>query len=350
MFEELIEVVNQDIATIRSIIKTNNHLRTILFSKDSASPQLLNNNSQLMNLKQLVPDETPWKLYDHCSVVTRLYSIHESFVENLISSWINYLPQIYPSYSDLPEAIRNTHLIGISNLLLESRKEKSRFGDISVEEIIRGLYVGITSQTEQYDIVAEAFLMHQQNLRKDAIEKLFTDAGIPQSWNWINEHRKIKRLVEDIDNTAEGELAELINYRNDAAHGGIIDDVLGEKKLLDLCDFIENLSEAFFDLVNFYIVERKKELGEIKDIGLITEWFQKPKAGVAKVKNTNLCVGDSLWLMSKTKSYCQSVKIKSIRLTIDDQEIDKDNIEITDETEVGLKFNKNAKKDISLYK
>ena len=101
MFEEHKEIVNRDIATIRSIIKTNDYLREIFFSKNASIKQSLKSNQELMNIKKLIPDDTPWKVCDHCSVVTRLYSIHESFIEKIIRSWINYLPEIYPDYSDL---------------------------------------------------------------------------------------------------------------------------------------------------------------------------------------------------------------------------------------------------------
>ena len=350
MFEELTEIVNRDITTIRSIIKTNNYLRAKLFSKDTATQESLKNNPQLMDLKALLPDDTTWKVYEHCSVVTRLYSIYESFVEKLITGWINYLPEIYPDYSDLPETIRNTHSVGVGNLLLELRKEKSRLRDLSVEQVIRGLYLGITNQPEQYDLIAEAFIIHQQNLRKEAIEQLFTNAGIPQSWNWIKEHRKMKIIVEDIDNTAEGELKELIEYRNDAAHGGIVDNVLGEEKLLNLCNFIKSICEAFLELVNYHIIERQKEIGQVKDIGSITRWFPQQEAGRAKLKQASLSVGDNVWLISKTKSYCQLVEIESLRITTNAKEVNKNHINITSETEVGLKFNKNARKDLKIYK
>ena len=44
------------------------------------------------------------------------------------------------------------------------------------------------------------------------------------------------------------------------------------------------------------------------------------------------------------------MEIQNIRLTIDGQEVDKNHIDITEEAEVGLKFNKNARKDLKIYK
>lgn len=63
----------------------------------------------------------------------------------------------------------------------------------------------------------------------------------------------------------------------------------------------------------------------------------------------NLSVGDSLFLVSETKGYCKLVKIESIKITENGQDIPKDNLLITDETEVGLKFDKDVREDLSIY-
>ena len=71
---------------------------------------------QLLLIKQLVPNKVNWRLYDHYSVVMRLYAIYEQFIKELITDWIDYLPEIFSSYSELPEKIRKTNQIGVSRL------------------------------------------------------------------------------------------------------------------------------------------------------------------------------------------------------------------------------------------
>jgi len=85
--------------------------------------------------------------------------------------------------------------------------------------------------------------------------------------------------------------------------------------------------------------------GQVREIGEITEWFDRPKAAVAKVRDITLSVKQRIFLASETKACCQLVIIESIQ--IDD--VSQDTVEITTETEVGLKFNANARKGLSLY-
>jgi hypothetical protein len=352
MFQELIETVIVNISTVRSIIQTNDRLREIIFSKSPIIEQESKENTELILLRQVVPSTTDWRVYDHCAVVTRLYAIYESFVEDLVTDWILYLPEIFPCYSDLAEEIRGTHQIGVAQLLQELKKKKSRFAHLSVEEVIRGLFFGVAGGESKYDLVPDAFLLHDQNLRKEALEKLFANAGIQSAWNWVEKHRDIRLFVEEVlgsENTAEGELNELISYRNDAAHSAVIDNVLGSSTLLELCNFVEVLCQALAELVTYQVIERKKLIGRARAIGRITRWFTDIQATRAKVKEATLSVGESIFLVSDTKACCKLVKIENIRIIEDGQEVNKEQVKITTEIEIGLKFDIEARKGLLLY-
>ena len=242
----------------------------------------------------------------------------------------------------MTEEIKGTHQKGVANLLLELKKNKikKQFENLSVEEVIRGLFFGITGE-KKYDLIPYAFLLHEQNLRKESLEQLLTNAGIPNSWSWIN------KCINQY--SAEIKLKELIDYRNDAAHRGFIDATLGADILLELCNFVETLCQALAELVTYHIIQQQKSIEQIKEIGKITEWFAKPKAAIAKIQDANLSVGDSVFLVSETKGYCKSVRIESIKVSENNQDIPKDNLIITDEEEVGLKFDRDAKKGLSIY-
>ncbi len=277
-------------------------------------------------------------------MVTRLYAIYESFVEDIIRDWLALLPELFTSYLDLEERIRNTHQIGVGRLLKELKK--NRYEQLSLETVVSGLFRGITGEQE-YDLLSDAFLFHEQNLRKEALEKLLADAGIQNAWNWIEKHRFVRNFVEKIggdQNTVEGELNQLISYRNDAAHSSRIDEILGHNDLLELCDFIETLCQAMAELVTYQVIKRKKSIGQVREIGKITEWYKNSQAGVAKVEQTKLAVGDKLFLVSEGSSYCQLAIIESIK--IDDKLVEK--VVVTTEVEAGLKFDVDAKKRIIL--
>lgn len=346
MFDELLKIVSVNVSTVRKIIQTNDRLRGIVFREDTTIQQELDENTHLTKLIEAIPSEREWQVYDHCAVVTRLYAIYERFVEDLIAEWLELLPGIVTKYSDLEERIKDTHQIGVGRLLLDLKKK--RFEHLSLNEVIQGLFNGVTGK-KKYKLIPDAFLLHEQNLRREVLEKLFADAGISNAWGWVDKHRKVKQFIEEVrgsQNTAEGELNELITYRNDAAHGSIVDDILGTEKLLELGDFVEALCQALAELVTFQVISRQTAIGKAKEIGQITEWFKKHKAGVGKVKEITLSVGRKLFLVNEASSYCRFATIESIMIN----DISKKRVVITSEQEVGLKFfDIDAKKGLRLY-
>lgn len=346
MFQELLKTVQRNISTVRSIIKVNEKLIRAAFGDKSIIPQEWGTeaDSIIAQLTQDAPEARDWRIYDHCAVVTRLYAIYERFVEDLIREWIQLLPDLFPVYADLEERICNTHRIGVARLLLDITK--NRFGHLSVEQVIRGLFYGASGTTEKYELLPDAFLLHEQNLRREALEKMFADAGIGNAWTWVEKHRKIKHFVEEVrgsENTAEGELNELIDYRNDAAHGAFVNIILSANELIELCDFVEVLCQALAELVTYQIIEQQTSTGQAQEIGQITEWFKKSQAAVVKVEETTLSVGTSVFLMGE--AYCQLATIQSIRINDADQE----SVQTSRGMEVGLKFDIEARKKLCLY-
>lgn len=344
MFQERLRTVREHIQTVRSIIITSKNLREILFQVSEKD----NSNSEVLALKESAPSLNNWQIYDHCSVVTRLYAIYENFVEDIVTDWIVLLPTLFPNYSDLAEEVRSTHQSGVAQLLLElKKKKKSRFEHLSVEEVIRGLFLGISNSDNQYDLVPEAFLLHDQNLRKEALEKLFAEAGIPKVWNWIEKHQDMKYFIEEVranENTPEGELKQLIDYRNESAHGSVI-SFLDANTLIEFCSFVETLCRVLSELITYKILEKRKSSGQIKQIGKITEWFKKPNAGVATFKNINLSIGDRVFLVNEGISYCQLAIVQSLQINGENQK----EVKITDEIEVGLQFDIQARKNLIVY-
>jgi hypothetical protein len=141
-------------------------------------------------------------------------------------------------------------------------------------------------------------------------------------------------------------LNELIVYRNDAAHTTSIDNFLGFSDLLELCTFTERMCQALTDLFTYKVIEKKEKIGQAKCIGKITEWFKKPQACVAKLNNTSLSIGSSLFLVNEKIALCQPATVKSIQI---DSESVNETQYIEEEREIGLKFDVNAKQGLNLY-
>ena len=346
MFQELLQQAKDNISTVRSVIKTNENLRVIFLNERNAKKQKSEEYVKLLKLlKKDFPKTKEWRVYDHCAAVTKLYAIYENFVEDLIRDWLRLLPELVSSYDDLEERIRNTHQLGVGRLLLDLNK--NRYKHLALKDVINGLHLGVNN-IHRYELLPDAFLFHEQNLRREILDKLLADAGISNSWTWITRHKSMKNFIEEIrgsQNTAEGELNELIIYRNDAAHGALIDNFLGFNALLELCDFVESICQALADLFTYKVIKQKEIIGKAKKFGKITEWFQKSQAGVAKVVDISLKINSSLFLIKENISCCQPAVIKSIQI----QGESVNEIKATDEIEIGLKFDVNAKSGLDLY-
>jgi hypothetical protein len=347
MFEQLIQTVQENISTIRAIIQLNEMLRKLAF-EETAEIITIREDFQTQELTkqmiQVIPHQKKWLEYDRCAVVTRLYAVYESFVEDLIANWLLRLPELVPRYADLEDRIRNTHREGVGRLLLDLKKV--RFSKLTEQTIVESLFSGIAGESK-YNLIPEAFLFHEQNLRRDILEKLLADAGIPNAWRWIEKYRYIKKYIQETrgyQSTAEAELNQLILDRNEAAHG-TLERNLSTSEMLYLADFILALCQALAELVTYQVILQQTSTGQAREIGKINRWFPHPRAGRAKVKNVTLSVGDTVFLVNENSADCRFAAIESIQL----DDVSQSEIKITSETEVGLQFNINAKKGLSLY-
>jgi hypothetical protein len=342
IFYNLSNSIKQNLDIIRQSIKLNEKIRDLAIRTVNE----IDNSPLFKELIEVIPTGGEWLGYENCAAVTRLYAVYESFVEALIVKWIEELPSLVPKHSDLDERIRETHIDNVGRILRE--RNKQRFEGLSLESAIYKLYCGVTN-TQPYELLADAFIIHDRNLRKEDLEELLKNAGIdPSAWNWIKNNRKIKSFIQEIvqENTAEGLLREIIDYRNNAAHSLTINVILGSDELLQLCDFVEMICESLSELVTYQFLLKQEKQGKVVKIGIISEWFKKPQAGVAKISNVSngkLKIGDRLFLTSDAD--CQLAEIVS--LAINDnlyQEID---VSLT--TEVGIKFNIDARKNWCIY-
>ncbi|MEM9543964.1 MAG: MAE_28990/MAE_18760 family HEPN-like nuclease, partial [Cyanobacteria bacterium P01_E01_bin.42] len=103
-FDILLEKVNTKAEAIRQVIEKNNKLREFIFNEKIK--ERLAKSADLDELLKPSLSSTDWRVYEHCSVVTQLYSIYENFVEELIKDWLKNLPNIIKSYTELDDKIQ----------------------------------------------------------------------------------------------------------------------------------------------------------------------------------------------------------------------------------------------------
>jgi hypothetical protein len=325
MFPARLEHTQQGIAAVKKSVEISDQIRGLL----------LTGTECLSNLVTAYPDNTDWRIYDHCAALTRLYAIFESFVEGILSDFLGALPSLF-RYADLGEGFHKEHRDGVAYIL--KRIETYRYRDLRLSEVIKE-YNRALSGEDEYRILSHSLLAHEQNLYLPIVENLFARLGMKNVIHWITHHPRVKTFMNDVrgeQNTVESELKSFVQYRNEAAHGSV-NDVLGKEELLIHCDFIAALCQAMYELVNHQVISRRLELAMAREVGRVTEEYHD-NIIVALLKNTTVEIDDRLYFMSD--SYCYSSAIVSLQ--VDD--VDTALVTVTEAQEIGLKTTVKVKK------
>jgi len=325
MFPARLEHTHQGIAAVKKSVETSDQIRSLL----------LDGTDYLSNIVTNYPGNTDWRIYDHCAALTRLYAIFESFVEGILADFLGTIPSLI-RYSDLGDGFHKEHRDGVAHIL--QRIETYRYRDLILSEIIKDYNLALSGEDE-YRILPQSLLIHDQNLSLHIVDRLFTRLGIKDVINWITCHPQVKTFMNDVrgdQNTVESELKSFVQYRNEAAHG-VVNDVLSKEELLIHCDFIESLCQSMYERINHRVISRRLELDTAREIGHVTEEY-RDNIIVALLKNTTVKIDDRLYFMSD--SYCYSSAI--VNLQVDD--VDTNPVTVTDMREIGLKTAVKVKK------
>lgn len=279
-------------------------------------------------------DPTSWRVIDHCATVTRTYALFESFVLEILREYLLFLSGAY-KLSALGADFGKRYTRGIGKILLN--QDKPRYKDLNMAGMIVGASDAL-SEKEGYQIQAEALLRSEQNFRMSELQRLFSECGLSGTESWVTSHPAVQAFFAEqsrLSETAASELKQIVDYRNEAAHGDV-DDVLGPEILIEFTQFFEALCRSLLDFIQYDTLRRAKELGRATVVGVISEQFRGDVV-VAKVSNATLAIGDQLYVFKKGMTMI--AELKSIQL----EGVDHENVTVVAEMEVGLRLGVRAR-------
>ena len=214
------------------------------------------------------PEPTEWRVIDHCSAVTRLYSLYESFVREMLGDYLAFIEKSL-LYKELGADFHKNYQRGIGELIVEI--EKDRFNHIDFVSMVKGFAAALAG--EDYRLIPDALVRHERNLRLEELDRLFSRCGLIDVKGWIAKHRLMREFFLDtrLAGTADAQLTQLVTYRNDAAHGGAqVDDVLSAEVLCELAEFVQIVCVCLVQRILLETV-RKGETREIyRQVGAVT--------------------------------------------------------------------------------
>jgi hypothetical protein len=291
MFENLIERLRKDIQVVKNVLTLHDDLRSRFY-------QVVDENvDSWAKVRDADPTRLAWQIYDHCAAFTRLYSIYEQFVEELVSEYLTLLPQLY-NYADLPASLLKQHRLGIALILLKL-SEDGPYRHLRESVIVKDFSRGIEG-ARPYTLLAEAFFIDRQNYRFQIVQKLLGFLGIVNSQGRIQKFAPLVRflaLERSGTQTVEGELSDFIEYRNEAAHREV-SNVVATNEIKSVANFLLLLCSGLAECLREEVYTRRIELGQFAILGNITELYRKGTVGVARLRDCKISEGERLVVVS----------------------------------------------------
>jgi hypothetical protein len=348
MFSHLMSQLRADVETVQSVLVTSNALRELLIARSALLSELSSTTPagaddivqtahDLARLISNTPNKLDWQIYDHCAALTRLYAAYERYVGELVSEYVRLLPKLYIRYSDLPASITTQHRVGVGHILLKIG-EKGPYKNLEEQVIVRELAAGLSGASE-YTLLADAFFIDRQNLRFEMLCRLFSALGFKHCGRSINRHPQVMEFIraERADtSSAEKELSDFIEYRNEAAHRKV-ENVLAIDAIGATGRFVVAVATALAEMVEEGVLKKRMELNHYSPVLSISEVHYDGYVVVGTpIANVDIAVGDEVILFGK--NVCHRVKLESMQLNGQPLQ----NTTGDGATEIGFRLNRRA--------
>jgi len=337
MYNAFLQRTQETISALVRHIHTSDKFRTAVFDNSLKCVAITPCFDPSFSTTETAPDRLEWRIIDHCAAVTRIYAIYEQFSHEMIREHLNLL-QSKISFSRLPASIQASYRLGIAKIL--EKKEGPRFGDLNLGQLISGYNNALSGK--EYEIEPKAMLIQEQNLRLPELERVMSACGIHGVAAWIEQHRAVKAFFESggrLTASAASEMAELIKYRNDAAHGSIdISDILHLNILVEFCEFIAVVCEALSERVQLVGLQSLEAHDHVRVNGKVTELLKEGAVSIGEMTGV-FQVGSIVYLCGD--SYCLERRVASLQL----EGVSHDKVELSIATELGMMFDAPGKKN-----
>lgn len=231
----------------------------------TASPPPVGATTQAEALRIFLTEQrgqlTQKRVYIYRSSVVSLYGLLEKFVKSLIIGYVQLVNSIVPEFKDLPEAIAKNHT-RLSLKLIESSGEAWYRGDIEQAEIVSNLNTCFSSKGG-FRLNGEAFVYHLANMKVEQISSLLAQVGIDgHHWRIAVSPAFTAYLAskgppgngtgssdEELRSIFVNEVDDIVERRNEIAHGTLTENILSTDILLDRIAFFEAYGQGLYEAV-----------------------------------------------------------------------------------------------------
>ena len=263
-----------------------------------------------------VVDVAYWKAYDHCSAVVRCYATFERFVVNAVDEWVRWSLAYHPEPFLSSETVRSLYESGLAEIL--RRRTITRFASLDRARLAQGVTLLYADPfPANPSLPLDPFFAAQQNLTLAHVTSLFNAIGLGDPKKWIAECEALQGLCAEEGFGVEEELKQLVERRNEAAHGNSLPtEILGTNDLLARVELLSRLCTCLCDFVLAGIC--RAELGDQLErgvLGKVTRIWPRSCAFELTVTRSTIYVGLPVALIGRSLlalSTIQSIEVEGV--------------------------------------
>lgn len=291
---------NEQLQQIESIIKLNDELR------GQISKGTVNTKSPI--------DDIYWRQYDYCSAVLRLYAALERYVIDSIQKWLDWNESKGTTEISSSSAALERYRYGVGEIL--KRSTEPRFSKINLTDLIESLSNFQTGIAKS--IGTDALFATSANLRLPDIFKVLVDVEVHDPGKWFTGFLQLEELNSDNNKTTEGFIKDLVERRNEAAHGNKLpDDFWSANVIIESIEYIRVFANCLSELIANTMIKlaEAQKISDLIYLGEVTESFKKSSAAIIKTENSAIWIGMTIIVQANNRCYLDqitSIKINNI--------------------------------------
>jgi hypothetical protein len=192
------------------------------------------------------------KQYIYTVTIVSLYGLLERYIDSIIELHVQMLSNIANTYTGMPRAIVDSHVIRSMELVKALAEDKFRTGALTEAQVIENLHLCLSGASE-FRVNGSAFSIHRGNLTLAKIGEFLKGVGIQGALRRVCVTKPMLEYLggrypgRDIRSIADQDLPNvfepinsLVQRRNEVSHGVVnIDELESVSLLKERCNFID---------------------------------------------------------------------------------------------------------------
>lgn len=244
---------------------------------------------------------TDRKIFEYKASIISLYGLLEKYIEIWIKEYLESLSRLIPDYNNIDKKIRDNHFelsLKLINIILN--RENSKYQHLTKEKVLAVLNQCIVNSSK-YTFNADAFTIPSGNLKHRQIVKIleFINVNLNEALKknatiiqHIQKEKQITNLANLETDVLYNKINDLVERRNQIAHGSEILDILGISELESYMYFLEKYCQAIFEVLTENFI-RQESIHSFQRMESVIQVIAN-KILVFEIENFTIKVGDTI--------------------------------------------------------